>query len=358
MNEWRPGAVEIDHVLTADEAFARFETLAAEPSDDATAVDCVFLDYQLDDTSGLEILRWLRSHGHDVPVIALSANGSEEVAVAALQLEAQDYLVKGGLTPQDIGRSIESAIEQVETARATAARLAELNAFASAVAHDLKAPLRHITLLGEALLEDLDAGALDEVRNHADRIQSCAVRMTAFVTTLLEYARLGRDSSTLVPVDLAQPLQFAVDNLRALIEESGVQVEATALPTVLGDVASLTQLFQNLLGNSIKFRGTDAPRIHVWVERAADEDGFCAITVRDNGVGFDPQYADRAFEPCQRLHGAEYEGSGLGLWICKRIADQHGGQISIDSKPGVGTSVTFTVAAASAAHAPLPATPA
>jgi len=168
-----------------------------------------------------------------------------------------------------------------------------------------------------------------------------AARMKQLIEDLLAYSRVGTKGKELVPVSLEAPLKRALTNLRTAIEESGATVSAEALPTVDADEVQLAQVFQNLIGNALKFRGKAAPRIHVG---AAEQAGEWQISIADNGIGIEPQYFERIFMLFQRLHAmGEYPGTGIGLAICKKVAERHGGRIWVSSTPGAGSTFHFTL---------------
>ena len=168
-----------------------------------------------------------------------------------------------------------------------------------------------------------------------------AARMKQLIEDLLAYSRVGTKGQDFRPVAVEGALRKALFNLRAAIEESSAAVTYDALPTVHADESQLAQLLQNLIGNALKFRSSDAPRVHVGVE---ERDGGWVFSVRDNGIGIDPQYFERIFVIFQRLHSkAEYSGTGIGLAICKKIVDRHGGRIWVESRPGEGSSFHFTL---------------
>jgi light-regulated signal transduction histidine kinase (bacteriophytochrome) len=170
-----------------------------------------------------------------------------------------------------------------------------------------------------------------------------ATRMQRLIEDLLAYSRVGTRGSELCPTSSEDALQQALVNLRAAIETSGAQVTHDPLPTVLADEVQLVQLFQNLVGNGIKFHGKDVPRIHVSAVREGA--GGWRFAVSDNGLGIDPQYFDRIFGMFQRLHKREeYAGTGIGLAICKKIVERHGGSISVESQPGQGSTFRFSLA--------------
>jgi light-regulated signal transduction histidine kinase (bacteriophytochrome) len=142
-------------------------------------------------------------------------------------------------------------------------------------------------------------------------------------------------------VALDKPLARAIGNLKAAIDESGAQVTHDPLPALQADEVQLAQLFQNLMGNALKFRGASVPRIHVAV---SDKQNFVEFQVRDNGIGIEPQYFERIFMVFQRLHDkGEYPGTGIGLAICKKLVERHGGQMRVESKPGEGSAFIFTL---------------
>lgn len=169
-------------------------------------------------------------------------------------------------------------------------------------------------------------------------------RMQRLIQDLLAYSRVGTRGRELSPCDAGQAFHRAVDNLRAALEEAHGEVKAGPLPWVLADESQLTQLFQNLLSNALKFHGEAAPRVEVAAELQGP-DGW-RFTVRDQGLGIDPQYFDRIFIIFQRLHGREeYPGTGIGLAICKKIVERHGGRIGVESQPGKGSTFWFTLPA-------------
>jgi len=174
-----------------------------------------------------------------------------------------------------------------------------------------------------------------------DFIVDGAARMKQLIEDLLAYSRVGTRGREPEPTDAQAALDQALANLRAAIESSGATVTHDALPVVRADAPQLAQLFQNLVGNAVKFRGAEPPRIHVGVREKDDQ---VVLSVRDNGIGIDPQYFERIFVIFQRLHSkAEYEGTGIGLAICKKIVDRHGGRIWVESQPGQGSTFYCTL---------------
>lgn len=223
----------------------------------------------------------------------------------------------------------------------------DLEQFAYVASHDLQEPLRAVAgslqLLQRRYQGQLDTRA-DAFITHA---VDGATRMQALIEDLLTYSRVGRSADTPQPTDCGQILDQALRSLSVVIEESGALVGHATLPTVLATPTELMLLFQNLVGNAIKFRHKHRPvRIDVAARRHGDAWTF---RVQDNGIGIDPQYFDRIFLVFQRLHTrAEYPGTGIGLALCRRIVERHGGRIWVESTPGEGTSFYFTLSAADA----------
>jgi PAS domain S-box-containing protein len=217
----------------------------------------------------------------------------------------------------------------------------ELEQFAYVASHDLQEPLRAVTgYLG--LLEPQLAGKLDDGgrRLIAGAVQGAA-RMHTLITDLLALSRVGTRGQTFAAADLNAVLDQALEGLRASIAETGARITRDPLPTLTVDAGQTVQLFQNLIGNSLKFRGERAPEIHVTAERQPER---WVLAVRDNGIGIEPQYYERIFLIFQRLHTRRlYPGTGIGLAICKKIVERHGGAIWVQSQAGQGSTFYFSI---------------
>ncbi len=216
----------------------------------------------------------------------------------------------------------------------------ELDNFALIAAHDLRAPLRAVSgfidLLKKHCKEKLDA----EADRYISNILEGTVRMNHLIDDLLLYARAGTREKPLVPVDVNTVLKKTLDNLSFEIKESGAVITVDPLTTVSADSTQLIQLFQNLMGNAIKY-SSSTPRIHISAERKGEEWLF---RISDNGIGIEPRQFERIFQIFQRLHTSdEYSGTGIGLATCKKIAERLGGRIWVESKPGEGSTFFFTL---------------
>lgn len=217
----------------------------------------------------------------------------------------------------------------------------DLERFAYVASHDLLEPLRTIGNFIQ-LLERRYKGQLDQrADEYISLVVDGAKRMEQLISGLLSYSRVGTRGQPLSATDLKLVLGQVLENLGGLISESHANIAFDELPTVAGDVVQLSQVFQNLLANAIKFRGTNPPDIYVGAKK---RDNDWLLWVQDKGIGIDPQYKERIFVIFQRLHKrGEYEGTGIGLAICKRIIERHGGKIWVESTPGEGATFYFTL---------------
>jgi light-regulated signal transduction histidine kinase (bacteriophytochrome) len=218
----------------------------------------------------------------------------------------------------------------------------ELENFATVASHDLQEPLRKIQTFSERLTAMCAETLSPEGRDYLERMNNAAARMRKLIDDLLTYSRVSSKSQTFLRLDLAEVAGEVLGDLETAIEQSGATVTVGELPSVDASPMQMRQLLQNLLSNALKFRRDDvAPSISI--SGTVDPDGrYCELKVEDNGIGFEEKYLDRIFNVFQRLHGrGKYEGTGIGLAICRRIAERHGGSISARSTPGQGS--TFIV---------------
>ena len=215
----------------------------------------------------------------------------------------------------------------------------ELEEFAYVASHDLQEPLRMVNVYTQLLLRR-HVGAEPEAQQYADVISQGVSRMGTLITDLLTYSRtVQRDELPVGEVDLSVALADAISVFESGIAERGATVTASPLPIVRGDVAQLTHVFQNLLSNALKYSRKDvAPEIDISARRSSEQ---WIISVRDNGLGFEPKYTEHIFRLFKRLHGSDIPGTGLGLAICQRIVERYGGRMWAESEPGKGSTFYF-----------------
>ena len=220
----------------------------------------------------------------------------------------------------------------------------ELEDFAYVASHDLQEPLRKIQAFGDLLRSKHAAALPDQARDYIERMQSAAKRMQVLINDLLSFSRITTKAQPFVAVDLGHVAHEVVKDLEMRLHDTGGTIEVGAMPTIDADPLQMRQLLQNLAGNALKFHRDGVPPL-VTIGGELDRDR-CRITVSDNGIGFEEKYADRIFTMFERLHArSQYEGTGIGLAICRKIAERHGGEIAARSTPGQGATFIVTLPA-------------
>ena len=287
-------------------------------------------------------------------IIQVTTKSDRQTMIDCLEAGADDFLVKpcdpeeleqrlrAGCRVIDLQDELLGKNKQLTQAKANLERSnADLNQFASIVAHDLQAPLRHITGFCDILRKKYRGRFDEQADEFLDAITDSTKRMSALITDLLEYSRLERVELEYRPTDTGAVAARVIQNLSTIIEQASGKVTHDDLPTVNADETLLEQLFQNLIQNGIKYRGEEAPHVHISAAREGDSWVF---SFRDNGIGIEPAYQQQIFEAFTRLHGTEkYQGTGVGLAICLRVVQLHGGRIWVESKLGEGSNFLCTI---------------
>ena len=275
-------------------------------------------------------------------MVFVTGEGNEAVAVEALRRGAQEYLVKSYLSQERLQRAVLSAARAVDNERSMRRKQQELEEFVSVVAHDLQQPLCAIKGNVE-LLRDFYGSQMDaQGREFVDSAVRMASRMSQMIEALLGYARVGRASRRHQPVDFNRVTEAALSALSELIRSRSAVIEVGPLPTAMGDDILLTQLLQNLLANAIKF-SEGPPHIEVSGSREGTD---CIVRVKDHGIGIPADKLEEIFLPFKRLHSHHrFEGSGIGLATCRRIVENHMGQIGVESAEGSGSTFWFALPA-------------
>jgi signal transduction histidine kinase len=343
--------------------------------------DVVISDYVLPRFSGLAALNILKESGWDLPFIVVSGKIGEDVAVGAMKAGAHDYILKGNLTRlvpaverelaecevrrerkraeealkrshEELEHRVKERTEELRASKRELERIVaelgrsnrELEQFAYVASHDLQEPLRMVTLFMQLLTKRLGDQLDDKAHEYVKHAVDGAQRMSQLIYDLLVFSRIRRGTWDPAPVDMNKVFQQVLADCRGSIEEAGARVTGGEFPVVQGEATQLGQLLQNLIANAVKFRRAGvAPEIFVSTWR---EGGEWVFAVRDNGIGISPEQRERVFQIFQRLHNREqYTGTGIGLAICQKVVEHHGGRIWIESTPGGGSTFLFTLPA-------------
>jgi signal transduction histidine kinase len=302
--------------------------------------DCILLDYSLPGSNGLEVLREIRAEWPDVPVVILTGQGNEAIAVEAMKNGAQDYVLKSQLDGDKLHRVIHSACETRALQRRIVQQRDTLELFTRALAHDLNEPLRTIRSYVDIVR---DSGQLSE-RNLSflGTVSSAAQHMERLVGMVRHYARLEAEQikNEREPCDAVDMVQQALKNLAQHASDVNHQLSVGALPRVFCNAVQITNVFQNLIGNALNYGDKVLTRITV---SCRTEELQHVFSVEDNGAGIDPRHQHQLFQPFKRLNPGVTRGSGLGLALCKRIVENHRGRIWVESTLGHGTKVSFSL---------------
>lgn len=331
--------------------------------------DLILLDILIPEMDGYEICEQLKSDEktREIPVIFISAKDEAIDKVRAFGLGAVDYITKPFHVDEVLARienhlslrklqkqlKEQNALFQEEIAirqqaeqalqkanKELAQSNAELEKFAYVTSHDLQAPLATITSYAQLLQQRYESNLDNQASKYIQHIVSGCLRMQNLIEDLLEYSRIGRNRKTFSSVDCNNILATVCSNLQSTIRKNQATIIYNNLPTVMGNSSYLMQLFQNLIDNAIKYRREEPPKIEITVESRENEYLFA---VKDNGIGIDSQSFERIFQIFYRLHTPqEYSGTGIGLAICQKIVELHGGQIWLESQLDEGTTFYFT----------------
>jgi signal transduction histidine kinase len=351
--EDNPADSRLIRELLEDEPSVRFELKHATNLETGLErlalgdIDAVLLDLSLPDSQGIETFNHVHAYAPQVPIVVLTGLKDDVLAAETLRAGGQDFLNKGAMNLCMLNQTLRHAMDRKHSERlkGTNQAVEAINRthdqLLSVISYKLKDPMTSLLSTVSALTSDLTKSAdllptLAMVRFHVE-MQSRVIDDT------LEYARVGTRGAELQLTDFEVAFKDALVNLKSSIAETRAVITHDPLPSLCADGKQIAHLFQHLIGNAIMFRGESPPRIHVACERKGEEWVFC---VRDNGIGFDPIYAERVFTIFQRLHDYDkYPGTGAGLAICRKIVERHAGQIWATSEPERGSVFFFTIPA-------------
>jgi signal transduction histidine kinase len=329
--------------------------------------DAILLDLALPDSSGLDTFEKIHSHAPAIPIIVLTGTDDDALAFKAVREGAQDYLVKGQVSSQLLGRTIQYAIERkrineeleilyrqiqqhsAELERTVAERTKwleaanrELESFSYSVSHDLRAPLRAMDGFSRILLEEHSKQLSPDAKRYLQLVRSNAQQMSDLIDKLLAFSRLGRqplNKQSVMPIDIVNKVLEELQD-----EQAGRHIDVVIgdLPACEADPTLLKQVFVNLISNALKFtRRRETARIEIGSQ---EREGTVVYFVKDNGAGFDMKYVNKLFGVFQRLHSTnEYEGTGVGLANVQRIIHRHGGKVWAEGEVDNGATVYFTI---------------
>ena len=304
--------------------------------------NCIILDYHIPGCDTLELVEVCEERG--LPVIMLTGVGNETIAVGALKRGAKDYLVKSEASQEQLHIAINAAIERDNLQKEIAQRNKDLESFAYVAGHDLRAPLHAIQLSSEVLQKGLQLHLNENEKQLFSTIDRNCKNMSQLIHDLLEYSRLGSTEVPLETIQVKELLDEILWEFSESIREAHAIIEIQALSPILGIHSSIQQLFRNLIGNALKFR-SDAPP---FIEIASQPYGnnLIQFSITDNGIGMKKDDLEVIFDAFHRLNEPEqYEGTGIGLAICKKVVKQHGGNIWVTSRKGLGSTFFFTLPA-------------
>lgn len=355
--EDNPGDTGLIEAMLEDFTDFSYELKNAETLDEGLGLlkerqfDVILLDLGLPDSEGISTFLDVHKKSPGTPIIILTGLTDEKTGINAVKKGAQDYLVKGQVESKLLERSIKYSIERKksekelkETVEELKRSNEELQQFAYITSHDLQEPLRTIASYTQLIERRYKDRLDDDADEFLDFIVEAAVRMKDMIQGLLYYSRVGTRGGEFISTNTEKLLEIVLSNLNAAIEDNNATVTHDELPVVVADEGQLIQLFQNIISNSIKFRKDDVcPNVHIsaYKDKDANEHVF---SVSDNGIGIEPQYFNRIFEVFKRLHTrVEYEGTGIGLSISKRIIERHGGRMWVESELGVGSVFYFAI---------------
>ncbi|WP_262690115.1 hybrid sensor histidine kinase/response regulator [Kordiimonas aestuarii] len=304
--------------------------------------DCVLLDYSLPDSDGLSLMEGMNNTPGNgtTGIVMITGEGNEKIAAQAIKLGAFEYLSKKQIDGRRLSSALDRAIEHSRAKRTLEHQRVVMENFASSAAHDLANPLSGVIGFLTLAQQGLEKKQLDRLPTYIENAMTSALYMKQLVTDLLHYARTGTSADNAEHIDLNDTVDTAINVLDKAIREAGAKITVGPLPTLEIYPTELVQLFQNLIGNALKYRSAALPCIEISAE---ENDDHWVITVADNGVGVPEKFREDIFVPLHRLFNENVEGSGLGLAICTKIMDLHHGDIWCESREEGGSEFKFSL---------------
>ncbi len=322
----------VTHVTSTDEAFACLEV---------DNYSLLFLDLSLPDNSALDLITLIQKTAPSIPIIVLSTWENEALCNTAIQKGAQDYLIKGEISKPLLSRAIHHSIERKKQLLSLSLQIDNLQAFAKAASHDLKAPLGNIKMISEIVIEEAGDHMESSVREMLHSLPVIAGRLKKLIDDLLQFSMLGQEGLEPDHISLNTAIQAACELLEMQIQNQKATINIGHLDEVYADPDLMMTVFQNLVGNACKYVKDVAPIISISTK---NEDQFVTVMIQDNGIGIPEKEQQRIFNPLIRaVNTCDYEGTGLGLAMVKKIIEAHYGKIWVESSPGNGSTFFFTL---------------
>ncbi|MES1199899.1 MAG: ATP-binding protein [Pseudomonadota bacterium] len=328
-------AITLKRALCDVELVTENDPTAALRVCEAYRFDCVIIDYNMPELDGIELGAMLSQAFPNLPMVLMTSQGDEMLVTEALRRGFVDYIPKARFNRESAERLVRRAIQTAEQARIIEEQRQELEHFAYALAHDFKQPIRQIRMFADMVQDEVDAPEGSDLRRRLTYLGDASRRLSALVDVMSQYTLLNK-APELAMVDLASVSATVSANLDVFIQERGAFVSGDCAGEVYGNEALLVQVLQNLVMNGLRYNEAPIPVVLVAVETTAE--GKTRISVKDNGIGIEPQYLTEIFKPLMRLHGvSKYPGSGLGLTIARKAALAQQGTIWCVSTPGAGS---------------------
>jgi two-component system, sensor histidine kinase and response regulator len=304
----------------------------------------ILLDVNLPDTNGFEVCRQIKENQQLASITILHISASNilpQHQVHGLNVGADGYLLEP-MEPSVLIATVNAYLRMRKAEEALRRSNQGLEEFAFVISHDLQEPLRNISIYTELLAGHLKEHMDEPSRLYESYVRTGVARMHKLIQDLLQFSRVMHSGDKATGIaKLEGVLERVVNAMRSVGEIEGASITHDELPMLAGDESLMEQVFRNLISNALKYRKPDEPPcIHISAKRASLS---WVVSVTDNGIGFDPKFAERIFVLFQRLHGQEYAGTGVGLAICKRVIEQAGGRIWAESRPGAGSTFSFSL---------------
>jgi two-component system, sensor histidine kinase and response regulator len=324
-------------VLEAGSGLEALEKLSQKP-------EIVLLDMNMPDMDGLEVCRRIKGNPATESIVVMHLSASsilDSDLIAGLNNGADSYLTEP-VEPEVLVATMRALLRARQAEEALRRSNQDLRELTHLLSHDMREPLRAMTIYAHLLADSVSARLTPEERQFMDFTLTGARQMSELIEGVLLFSRTLHEGFEAENLPAGEALQAALAELELLLRESGGRVDAGPLPVVRANRAALTRVFANLISNSIKYGGETPAEISITAECAG---GICTFTVKDNGIGIDPRYHDTIFEPFKRLHGKDVSGVGIGLSLCRKIIEGHGGRIWVESEAGKGSTFLFTLPA-------------